>query len=446
MKRRTLTDGRTVAVHDNDGLRKICGCPRRQWAKCAHPWHFSFKWNGTHYRFSLDREFGRHIADKTKARTEADKLRTAIREGTFRKAAQAPNPSPDALTVREFGRLFLERCLITHGKRAGEKRGGREACYMGQIIAFVPQGSTGTFGDKPIGAVTEDDLEAFLTQLRAKGRAASTRNQYLQLFKSLSKWGRKKGYLSRSWFSEDSDLKRDKLARRSRRLQGDDEARLLQAAGPRLQRLIIAALETGCRQGELLSLQWRDVNLERRELRIRAEKAKDNEDRVLPISTRLAAVLEMGRLDPAGQEFGPDAYVFGDEVGRRLLSPRKAWQTCVLRAYGIEPTWDAQHKLTPDCRARLRAINLRFHDLRHEAGSRFLEGGWPLHQVKEMLGHADISTTDTYLNATRVGLQESMRQFEETRNRCKTVASGGFVEPPLSRNAVDGSPAKSLVN
>ena len=29
--------------HHNDGLRKICGCPRRQWAKCRHPWHFSFK-------------------------------------------------------------------------------------------------------------------------------------------------------------------------------------------------------------------------------------------------------------------------------------------------------------------------------------------------------------------------------------------------------------------
>jgi site-specific recombinase XerD len=44
-------------------------------------------------------------------------------------------------------------------------------------------------------------------------------------------------------------------------------------------------------------------------------------------------------------------------------------------------------------------VDLHFHDLRHEAGSRFLGAGMPLHHVKEMLGHANISQTDTYLNA-----------------------------------------------
>ena len=56
-----------------------------------------------------------------------------------------------------------------------------------------------------------------------------------------------------------------------------EERRLLAAAGPFLQRLIIAALETGCRRGELLSLVWADVDLAGREIRIRAAKAKDGE-------------------------------------------------------------------------------------------------------------------------------------------------------------------------
>ena len=30
----------------NGGLRKVCGCPRRTWAKCTHPWHFNFKARG----------------------------------------------------------------------------------------------------------------------------------------------------------------------------------------------------------------------------------------------------------------------------------------------------------------------------------------------------------------------------------------------------------------
>ena len=37
--------------------------------------------------------------------------------------------------------------------------------------------------------------------------------------------------------------------------------------------------------------------------------------------------------------------------------------------------------------------DLHFRDLRHEGGSRLLEAGWPLHYVRDMLGHADISTT-----------------------------------------------------
>jgi hypothetical protein len=58
--------------HMNHGLRKVCRCPRRQWAKCEHPWHFNFKpKGGPAYRFSLDSELGRHIESKTEAEAEA---------------------------------------------------------------------------------------------------------------------------------------------------------------------------------------------------------------------------------------------------------------------------------------------------------------------------------------------------------------------------------------
>ena len=42
--------------HDNDGIRKLCGCSRRKWAKCAHPWHMNFAHLGEHYRLSLARQ------------------------------------------------------------------------------------------------------------------------------------------------------------------------------------------------------------------------------------------------------------------------------------------------------------------------------------------------------------------------------------------------------
>lgn len=52
------------------------------------------------------------------------------------------------------------------------------------------------------------------------------------------------------------------------------------------------------------------------------------------------------------------------------------------------------------------ALHLHFHDLRHEAGSRKLEAGWPLHAVSRWLGHTKLTTTDTYLNATTQLLHE----------------------------------------
>ena len=47
------------------------------------------------------------------------------------------------------------------------------------------------------------------------------------------------------------------------------------------------------------------------------------------------------------------------------------------------------------------------------AVSRLIEKGWPVHHVKEMLAHKDLSQTSTYLNATVTGLHESMRKFDE---------------------------------
>ncbi len=120
-------------------------------------------------------------------------------------------------------------------------------------------------------------------------------------------------------------------------------------------------METGCRRGELLSLQWADVSLRNNTITIRAEKAKDGDRRVLPVSQRLKGVLEMVRHGPDGKEHSPAAYVFGDSIGGRIGDPKKAWVKARTAA-GI--------------------TDLHFHNLRHEAGSRLLEAGWPLNHVQ----------------------------------------------------------------
>ena len=182
--------------------------------------------------------------------------------------------------------------------------------------------------------------------------------------KAAFRWAAKKGYIERSPIGEDSQtLKRGRPGKRHRRLaplvldaQGrvvepSEEDRLLAAAPSHLYRLIVAALETACRQGELLALTWADVDLDGRRLRIRAETAKDAEERVLPISERLAAVLEMARTDPAGERYPGTAFVFR-RVGQPVGSIKKTWESTVLKAHGHTPTWGPHGALSGASRAQ----------------------------------------------------------------------------------------------
>jgi hypothetical protein len=118
---------------------------------------------------------------------------------------------------------------------------------------------------------------------------------------------------------------------------------------------------------------------------------------------------------PAGEPRGPQAYAFGNEIGQKSGSIKTAWRLACRRA---------------------QIVDLHFHDLRREAGSRWLEGGVPLQVVRDWLGHTNISQTSTYLESTFMGQHDAMRRFEETRGRAaraakvraKQRAKKGFVQ------------------
>lgn len=395
----------------NDGLRKRCRCSPTRWAKCPHPWHFNFKWDGVHHRLSLDREAGHRITSKTEAQTEANRIRYAIRVGTFRAVTPAPNP---ALTFRAFANVWHER-------RGHELVRSRDNQYrLATIHSFVLPGRTPptTFGDMWLDAVTTDDVEAFRDARKATGLSPVTVNHDLKLLRKMFNWGIRKGYLERTPFKIGTEpaIKLEREIPRSRRFESDeDETRLLQAADPHLRAVIIAMLDTGCRPGEILSLQWREVHLDRRELVILAWKEKTRTGRIIPISNRLTAVLEMRRLDPAGHPFGPDAYVFGNEVGEREKSVRIAWE---------------------QAREQAGLGDFQLRDLRHEAGSRFDEAGMPINYVSNMLGHANLRTTSRYLNIQRRGLHRAMEEFERHR---ESVAQTLHTDSDSPQAVVHGS-------
>jgi len=177
---------------------------------------------------------------------------------------------------------------------------------------------------------------------------------------------------------------------------------------------------------------------------ILAERTKTETGRVIPISARLAGILELAKTDPTGEDFKPEDFVFGDSVSREVTDVKKAWEACLLKAHRHAPKWTQNNLLTPESREAFRAIDLTFHDLRHEARSGLLEAGWPLHNVPHMLGRANIAQTSTYLNATRVGLQDAMRRLDPSR--CRPVASEGETERAPLRNEQTGNSVQALVN
>ena len=160
---------------------------------------------------------------------------------------------------------------------------------------------------------------------------------------------------------------------RNRRLQGDDEQRLLtacrQARNPWLAHFVVLAIETAMRRGELLALQWSNVNLERRIAYLPVTKNGDS--RGVPLSSRAVSSLRLLRVSSNGRVFG----------GLTQDALKHSFKRAVRRA-GIS--------------------GLRLHDLRHEATSRFFEKGLNVMEVASVTGHKTLQMLKryTHLSAT----------------------------------------------
>ena len=284
--------------------------------------------------------------------------------------------------------------------------------------------------------------------LRARKLAGATLNKYRQTILQLQAFGKRKGYLTRLWVEIENltdavDLHRTRGAERHRRLEPGEEEAIVRVADPRLRALVVTAIETGLRLGELLALRWRDVGP--RLLHVR--DSKTGAGRHVPISARARAVLDMRSTSPTGGAWPADAFVFGDGIGQKVGAPDRAWESAVLRAHGVTPARTKTKALTPSAREAYQRIDLTFHDLRHECGSRLLEAGMALHEVSKLLGHQNIATTSRYLNATAHGLLATMERIDAARAAAlRSVANGAAGEDRPLRNDVETPSVQVTVN
>jgi hypothetical protein len=139
------------------------------------------------------------------------------------------------------------------------------------------------------------------------------------------------------------------------------------------------------------------------------------------------------RLDAAGEKKPIEALVFSDEVGGGVGSFRRAWVTAVLKANDVDVKWCADRgyrHLTPECEEAFGKLPLHWHDLRHEYASRLVQRGVPLAQVRDLLGHASITTTERYDNQKLENLQASATKLEEGKILAPSPSTTTQPAPP----------------
>ena len=398
------------------GLYKLCDHKGRARDRCEHLWWGSYQHRCTLYRTSLGRWANVEIGSKTEAEVVLDRFREAVRIGTFPDAQSVPDTP---LTFAKLAHIYVERYVKAKGLASADTIDSRMAPLLEH------------FGSKVLGEIKTTDVEDFIAELKEpalltrnqispRTRRPATINRYLSLLRHMFNWAIEREYLDRTPFKRGTrTLVRQEPEdnRRHRRIGPDEERRLLELAGEHLKPLIVTALDTGLRCGEMLALTWADAEARPGWLRLRGETTKSGKTRWVPVATaRLVETLAFLKLDADGQSKAGDSVIFGDQTGQPIQFPRAAWHGTILRAHGIEPRCVGGRpgggRLDEGCRGALHRIDLHWHDLRHEYASRLVERGVPLSQVRDLLGHASIVTTERYDNQREEALLEAAKRLE----------------------------------
>jgi len=146
---------------------------------------------------------------------------------------------------------------------------------------------------------------------------------------------------------------------------------LIYAFTDHLKPIVLLALNTGMRKGEILSLEWSEVDLTRRIVSVLGDKSKSGQSRSIPLNDEANKVLRGWREQTSGNR-----YVFVSSVtGDKLNNINTAWRNIIKES---------------------EITSFRFHDLRHTFASNLVMRGISLNTVRELLGHHSIEMTLRY--------------------------------------------------
>lgn len=267
--------------------------------------------------------------------------------------------------------------------------------YLGHFVEWCePQELT-----QP-NQITRDDLERYQSwvyeQRRSNGKKltfATQRNRLVPL-KAFFRWLVNRGQLEANYAA---DLQMPKVERRlPKAILSEEEAEQIirqpdinTRDGLRDRVMLEVFYSTGIRRNELARLRLNDVDLESSTLWVR--QGKGRKDRMLPMSDRSVTWIKRYLKDSKVHDRSDSILFFNDDG--------KAWDPPQLSILVGDYVKQSRIKKEGSC-----------HLFRHTLATRMLENGADLRYVQQMLGHADISTTQIYTRVTMRRLREVYNQ------------------------------------
>jgi integrase len=244
------------------------------------------------------------------------------------------------------------------------------------------------YGDIPIRELKSNHAEEFkLSRLDSVGVGKSTVNIDVRTLKSCLELAVTWSLLKENPFRKVKAIKTEKKKRPS---FSSEEFQMFMSAvdNEQLKKLFVFAVRTGMRRGEILTLTWSNVDFEKKLITIESNaeyRTKMGQTRVVPFASDTTNLLNSLREN--------DPYVFMQESGKRFSEDfiTKQFKRFV-RLAGLDE-------------------GLCFHCLRGTAASWWSDGGATSFQIKQLLGHAYVKTTENYVNPAIAGLRKVVEGF-----------------------------------
>jgi len=310
------------------------------------------------------------------------------------------HPPKTAVSFIEFAEFFKMNYLSVE-----RKNWKSDGFRLNHVASF--------FGGNKMDEIDSEDIRELKKERMEKGNSERTVNRYLALLKKMFNVAIEQGYAKENpvkkvrFFSE-----RD--THRNRVLSYEEETRLLAECPDNLRNIVVLALHTGLRIGEIREVKWSQVDFGRK--RIIVERTKSKNVRFIRMNHTL-----LERLRALKKHDGEREHVFG------FKSIRTAFENACKRA---------------------KIEGLTFHDLRRTFGTRLLEKGTDIVTIQRLYGHSSVLVTQLYLHPDDRLASEAVESMDEKTveglevdgiplHPCDTEPTSSFYIPPSDSNSIN---------